>query len=73
MEYLEDYNFELQYHPGKENVVVDAISRKSYGSLACLAIREWKMMVQLGECNVDLCGSKGQASLCAMVIQLTLV
>ena len=29
MEYLEDYNFTLHYHPGKENVVVDALCRKS--------------------------------------------
>ena len=29
MEFLEDYDFTLHYHPGKENVVVDALSRKS--------------------------------------------
>ena len=29
MEYLEDYDFTLHYLPGKENVVADAISRKS--------------------------------------------
>ena len=29
MEYLEDYDFTLHYHPGKENVVADALSRKS--------------------------------------------
>jgi len=28
MEYLKDYDFELLYHPGKANVVVDALSRK---------------------------------------------
>ena len=31
------------------------------------------MMGQLGEYNVDFCGSEDQASLCAMVIQPTLV
>ena len=25
MEYLEDYNFDLQYHPGKANVIADAL------------------------------------------------
>ena len=69
MEYLEDYDFDLQYHPGKANVVADALSRKTYGSLACLAIREWMMMGQLSECNVNLCGSEDSASLCVMVIQ----
>ena len=29
MEYLEDYDFTLQYHPGKANVVADALSWKS--------------------------------------------
>ena len=29
MEFLEDYDFTLHYHPGKANVVVDAPSRKS--------------------------------------------
>ena len=29
MEYLEDYEFTLHYHPGKANVVADALSRKS--------------------------------------------
>ena len=28
MEFLEDYDFTLHYHPGKANVVVDALSRK---------------------------------------------
>ena len=37
MEYLEDYVFTLQYHPGKANVVADALSRKSRGVLASVA------------------------------------
>ena len=37
MEYLEDYDFTLHYHPSKENVVVDALSRKSRGVLASVA------------------------------------
>jgi len=28
MEFLKDYDFELIYHPGKANVVADALSRK---------------------------------------------
>ena len=29
MAFLEDYDFALHYHPGKVNVVADALSRKS--------------------------------------------
>ena len=44
MEYLEVYDLTLQYHPGKEIVVADALSRKSRGVLASVASREWQML-----------------------------
>ena len=44
MEFLEDYDFTLHYHPGKANVVADALSRKSRGVLANIASREWRML-----------------------------
>ena len=31
MEYLDDYDFTLHYHPGKAKVVADALNRKSRG------------------------------------------
>ena len=37
MEFLEDYDFTFHYHPGRENVVADALSRKSRGVLANVA------------------------------------
>ena len=37
MEYLEDYDFTLHNHPGKANVVVNALIRKSWGVLASVA------------------------------------
>ena len=49
MEYLEDYDFTLQYHPGKENVVADALTRKSRGVLASVASREWLMLETMGQ------------------------
>lgn len=36
MELLKDYEFSLEYHPGKANVVVDALSRKPRGVVAFL-------------------------------------
>ena len=49
MEFLEDYNFTLHYHPGKENVVADALSRKSQGVLASIASQEWRMLETVGQ------------------------
>ena len=44
MEYLEDYDFTLHYHPDKANVVADALTQKSRGVLASVASREWQML-----------------------------
>ena len=53
MEYLEDYDFTLQYHPGKANVVADALSRKSRGVLASVASREWLMLEIVGQFSLQ--------------------
>ena len=49
MEFLEDYDFTLHYHPGKANVVADALSRKSRGVLVSIASREWRMLETVGQ------------------------
>ena len=49
MEFLEDYDFTLHYHPGKANVVADALIRKSRGALANIASREWRMLKTVGQ------------------------
>ena len=44
MELLEDYDFSLHYHPGKANVVADALSRKTQGLMASVWVCRWKML-----------------------------
>jgi len=43
MKFLKDYDFELHYHPGKENVVADALSRKSL-HVSLLMIQEMNFL-----------------------------
>ena len=45
---LEDYDFPLHYHPGKENVVADALSRKSREVLDSVTSRDWQMLKIVG-------------------------
>ena len=49
MEFLDYYDFTFHYHPGKVNVVADALSRKSRGALASISSREWRMLKTVGQ------------------------
>ena len=53
MELLEDYDFELQYHPGKANVVADALNRRSHLEIASLMCREWELLGDLDEFDLE--------------------
>ena len=54
IEYMEDYDFTLEYHPGKANVVADALSRKGAGVLAALALLDWKREMVIGDYDLKL-------------------
>ena len=49
IEYLEDYDFDLHYHPGKANVVADALSQRSRGVLVSIASWKWQMIETMGQ------------------------
>ena len=49
MEFLEDYDFTLNYHLGKENVVADELNQKSRGALTSIASREWRILEAVGQ------------------------
>ena len=54
MELLKDYDCTIDYHPGKENVVADALSRKSTGSLSYMQTIQLPLMVELRDLGVEL-------------------
>ena len=49
MELLKDYECSILYHPGKTNVVADALSRKSAGSLAHISTERRPIIKELHE------------------------
>ena len=52
MEFLEDYDCNINYHPGKANVVADALSRKA--QISGLMVKEWELLGTVGEWNPKL-------------------
>lgn len=53
LEYLEDYDLSLEYHPGKANVVADALSRMKQATLANLLSREWRLLEELSDYRLE--------------------
>ena len=53
MELLKDYGFKLKYHPGKTNVVVNALSRKSL-HMSSLMVKEVNLIEEFRDFNLNV-------------------
>jgi len=51
LEFLKDYDFQLSYHPGKANVVADALSRKSL-HMSALMVKELELIKQFRDLSL---------------------
>jgi hypothetical protein len=51
LEYLKDFDFQLSYHPGKANVVADALSRKSL-HMSALMVKELELIEQFRDLSL---------------------
>ena len=47
MELLKDYDYTILYHPGKANIVANALSRKSMGSLAHISVERRPLVAEM--------------------------
>ena len=52
MKFLKDYDYTINYHLGKANVVADALSRKA--QVAGLMIKKWNTLENVSEWNSRL-------------------
>ena len=68
IKYLEDYDFTLNYHPGKANVVADALSGKSRVELNA-SISKWKLKDALRDFDLWIGEDKSQPCIFNLVAQ----
>nr|CAE02906.1 OSJNBb0045P24.14 [Oryza sativa Japonica Group] len=58
LELIKDYDMEIHYHPGKANVVADALSRKSYCNMSEGRRLPWELCQEFEKMNLGIV-SKG--------------
>ncbi|XP_072962655.1 uncharacterized protein [Typha angustifolia] len=74
LELVKDYDCTINYHPGKANVVADALSRKSAGSLAFLITQQTMILKDLQRLEVPIVAMGGGVGLLAQfTVKLTLI
>ena len=73
MELLKDYDFKLQYHAGRANIVANDLSRRPHCTIASLMIREWRALQMMAEYGVQPTSIERGRVLGCMVVQATLV
>ena len=72
MELLNDYDLTIFYHPGKANVVADALSRKA-ALISWMMIEEHRLMEKFGELSLSIEQQGERAFVARMFVQPTLI
>jgi hypothetical protein len=72
LDLLKDYDCNIQYHPRKANVMADALSRKSAGFMAHLRAKEWRLLKELRDLNVELSLNSSGVLIANMRVELVI-
>jgi hypothetical protein len=70
LELIKDYDCKINYHPGKDNVVADALSRKSMVELAALGISQPQLIKEFAGMGFEVVGEGTLAYLASLTVQL---
>ena len=69
IELLKDYDFTIEYHPRKTNVVADALSRKSSGNLSHIHFVRIPLLLELRALNMKLAQDENGALLATLKVR----
>ena len=70
---IKDYDYSINYHPSKANVVVDALSQKSSDFLATLLTTQKEIISNLERMGIEIVMGDSQAFMASLTIQPTLI
>ena len=73
LELIKDYNLVIDYHPGKANVVVHALSRKSSVTLAHIRTTYVPLLLDIKTLRISLDYDGYGALLASFIVRPTLV
>jgi hypothetical protein len=54
LELIKDYDLEVHYHPGKANVVADALSRKNHCNCMTVKPMDYNLCYELEKLNIEI-------------------
>ena len=70
---IKDYNCSINYHPGKANVVVDALSQKSFDFSTVLLTTQNEIIEDLERMGIEIIMGNSQVFMASLTIQPTLI
>jgi len=68
LELLKDYTLDVKYHPGKDNVVANALSRKPKGMIVSLVTTNLYLLKELEKLQIEIVLPSQQIHLTALQI-----